>query len=365
MYKHISKNPRVAKNLLFLVLLMLLLFLKTIIYLYINFHGYQFFGGGNDSEYYDSYALGYTDNAVNIWPVLLRWLNEINFYSRSGVSYALAFLGILAIPAIIGNLCIVKNSPIKKKIFLFSFFVASCYPTIFFYTFDIYRDLFMVFCFLFGLFLLKNYINQSRIYRKAFLFFLLLLLSGFLYLLRPYLGFGFVLMVIGGWFFKFEKFSWSLLFFGLVIILQCSYSFGLLDPIIKYRQLFFSELTGGSNFGLHFSSSYTFLADLFKSFLYQIFGLYFISIESIAVFILESVPFIFFCVYFIKNKKYSDPFVNHLFIFFVAYTMIWLLGNDNLGSAIRLRMFSYISIYIACVIIYQNKIIFLENRSPS
>ena len=49
-------------------------------------------GGGSDAYYYNSYAEGLTDTAVNIWPVLLRWLNDLGLYSRDLTTYFLLLL---------------------------------------------------------------------------------------------------------------------------------------------------------------------------------------------------------------------------------------------------------------------------------
>ena len=52
-----------------------------------------------------------------------------------------------------------------------------------------------------------------------------------------------------------------------------------------------------------------------------------------------------------------NRFVVFLLTFFVIYTTIWLLGNDNLGTAVRLRIPSYLVIYACMFIIYQTKIV--------
>lgn len=64
-------------------------------------------------------------------------------------------------------------------------------------------------------------------------------------------------------------------------------------------------------------------------------------------------------VYVVRNRVYADSFVNYMVAFSVAYSAIWLLGNDNLGTAMRLRMYVYISFIICSLIIYQRKRIFL------
>ena len=52
-----------------------------------------------------------------------------------------------------------------------------------------------------------------------------------------------------------------------------------------------------------------------------------------------------------------DKFVIFLLTFFVIYTSIWLLGNDNLGTATRLRIPSYLVIFACMFIVYQRKMI--------
>lgn len=144
-----------------------------------------------------------------------------------------------------------------------------------------------------------------------------------------------------------------------MILLQIASIIGLLDPILKYRTMF-ENVAGGSNLGISFDNSSLFIPKFIQSFLYQIFGLYFINIASIITFLSETIPFLIALVYLIKNRKYSNTFVDFLIVFFVAYGTIWLLGNDNFGTATRLRMFNYIAIYIACFIVYQNKYLFFK-----
>jgi hypothetical protein len=52
-----------------------------------------------------------------------------------------------------------------------------------------------------------------------------------------------------------------------------------------------------------------------------------------------------------------SKFVIFLLTFFVIYSTIWLLGNDNLGTAVRLRIPSYLVIFASMFIVYQTKIV--------
>jgi hypothetical protein len=98
----------------------------------------------------------------------------------------------------------------------------------------------------------------------------------------------------------------------------------------------------------------TFFQDLIKSTAFQIFGLYFVGFKSTLVFFLSHYLLFSFSVIF-HIKKHSNKFFDYLFVFFVDYLTVWLLDNNNLGTAVRLRIFNYIVVYIAFFIVYQNK----------
>jgi len=89
----------------------------------------------------------------------------------------------------------------------------------------------------------------------------------------------------------------------------------------------------------------------------QLFGMFIVNINSLIVFLLESVPFILATIYLFKNIEFMTKFVSFLIIFFILYTSIWLLGNDNLGTAVRLRIPSYLVIFASMFIVYQTKVV--------
>ena len=89
----------------------------------------------------------------------------------------------------------------------------------------------------------------------------------------------------------------------------------------------------------------------------QMFGLFFINISSLIVFLLETIPFIMALIYLRKNIRFMSKFTSFLLTFFVIYSTIWLLGNDNLGTAVRLRIPSYMVIFASMLIVYQTKIV--------
>lgn len=337
------------RNLFFVVT-----FIKIFIFVYYSLFPSIFFGGGNDSVYYDAYALGEDSEIPNIWPVLLRILNDEGMYSREGVSLFLAFLGVLVIPLLVARLSVVKNSAYYERTFWIVALVIAVYPTLFFYTFDIYRDVFMVFIFLLSLLVVQKFINSSFLAHKINYLFLILGLGYFLYLLRSYLGFGFLFAFFSFNFFRFRAASLRYYLVFFLLLLNLFFMLGFLDPILAYRGIF-DDMDGGSNIGIRFGTTEMFLPDFFKSFFYQILGVYFPNYFSVMVFFLESVPFMAALFYLVKNRRYADYFVNYLVVFFVIYSTIWLLGNDNLGTAVRLRMYSYICIFIASMIVSQKK----------
>ncbi len=332
----------------FIILKLAILFLSKL-------YTHQIFGGGNDSDYYHAFAIGLDNYAVNLWPVLLRYLNDFSFYNREYVSFFLSFLAIFLIPFMIGKLALVKKFSNKQYIVLFLFLIITIYPNIFFQSLDIYREVFMIFIFLIGLFVIKHFLGKN-ILIKVLYFFIALCVAYLLFLLRPYLGFGFFVAILLTPFYSFKKYSLLLSIFLLLFLLKISFLLGFLEPILKYRTGF-ETVDGGSNLGINFDSATFFIPRFIQSFLYQMFGLYFTSIASIIAFCIETIPFLIALVYLVKNREYSNKFIDFLIVFFIAYGVIWLLGNDNLGTAIRLRMFNYLAIYISCFIVYQNKCI--------
>lgn len=340
------------------LLIFFFIILKITVLLFLKLYTHQIFDGGNDSNYYHAFAIGLDNYAVNFWPVLLRYLNDFGFYNREYVSLFLSFLAIFLIPLMIAKLALVNSFSKKQYVVLFLFLIITIYPNIFFISLDIYREVFMIFVFLIGLFVIKDFLRRN-LFVKVFYFFITLFIAYLLFLLRPYMGLGFLVAILLMPFYSFKKYSLFLSMFVLLLLLQIIFSLGFLEPILTYR-IRFENITAGSNLGIIFDSATLFIPKFIQSFLYQMFGLYFTNITSIVAFCIETIPFLIALSYLIKNRRYSDKFIDFLMIFFIAYGVVWLLGNDNLGTAIRLRMFNYLVVYISCFIVYQNKYLFLK-----
>src|SRR5699024_6828405 len=103
-----SLFKRIPNSTLF-IFIIILFFSKLLIYILIknNYLSIEL-GGGSDAVYYHSYAKGYIDIAVNIWPVILRYLNDFNLYSREFISYIYLLLNLFIIPFIVAKLSQIK-----------------------------------------------------------------------------------------------------------------------------------------------------------------------------------------------------------------------------------------------------------------
>lgn len=333
---------KLSNNIL-LILLISLLLCKIIVFLMIKENLLTVsFGGGNDSEYYHNYAIGLIDNAPNIWPFLLRQLNSISLYSRNIVSYCLFLLNLIFIPILFVKI-VGLNLYTQQKMCFYAIIVCIFYPSLFYYTFDIYRDVFMVFIFLFSCLFVKKFIVNKNILIKLIYLALLFIGCYLLYKMRPYLGFSFLISL----FICKIKLNKIRIFFILcfyLIILFIINHFNGFHNLLSYRSLFI-EGESGSFIPLSFSSN-IFLIDYILSVFYQLFGVYIFDLKSFFVFISESILFIYMLLYVILNIKYADKFIVFLLKFFVLYASIWTIANANLGTAIRLRIFNYFSIYL-------------------
>lgn len=332
-------------NLIILLFIALLLFIKVFTYLIIKSELIlPGFGMGSDADYYHGYATGYNELAVNTWPILLRYLHNYSLYSREYISYILLFISIVLIPIITCRLSGLTFKKYQKK-YLYLFFICLLYPTLYLFSFDVYRDVFMVFSFLAGCLVVKRCLNSSN-YINFLLLFMFSLIIGFLLLgLRPYLGYAFLLALFL-WKIKFTKkrlVFLAVLYFSALFFVNY---LGYLDFLTDYRSGF-EEVGGGSTLGLDFSNPIMFIPNFILSTLGQLFGLYITNPLAIILFLVETVPFFFMLVYVVKNIRLADDFVRFLIMFFVVYGSVWLIGNDNLGTAVRLRIYNYLAIYIS------------------
>ena len=315
-------------------------------------------GGGNDADYYHAYALGHNTVAVNGWPVLLKCLEQVGLYSRKGVSVGLFILSSIFIPFLFSRIVAeqVKIGWLSSTVFWNSLLPIVLYPTLFFYSLDICRDVLMYSCFLVAVYFLSKYLSfRKQSYLSLIYLFFFLLFSFACFFLREYLG---VALFLAFFLFSFvrineKKFFYLIFYFFLLVV---CYRFDAFQSIINYRDG--EAFSGGGttlDINLTGKSGVDFLFLYLHSMVAQLFGLYFINIQGILAFFSESIFFVVCFFYVVKNTVHLTPLLTYLLVFFVIYSTVWLLGNDNLGTAVRLRVFSYLSIYLCAAIIFFRK----------
>lgn len=335
---------RVPNSIILLTLLMIFLF-EIIFYIIVKSDlAFSGFAQGGDADYYHSFAIGSIDFAVNVWPEILRYLNNNNFYSRFVLSFILLVFSLVFIP-FMANKIAGNTFRYKQKYYLYLYLLCLIYPTLYFFTFDVYRDVFMVACFLIGCFFVKKALNSNNTLAFISFFTFALLIGGFLTALRPYLGVGFI-GALFLWNITFTKRRLIVLSFLYLLVLFSANYVGIFDSLTEYRAGF-EEGGNGSTLGLDFSNPAMFIPNFILSFLGQILGLYITNPLAIILLLVETVPFLFMLIYVVKNIKWADKFVRFLIVFFVLYGSVWLIGNDNLGTAVRLRLYNYFAIYIS------------------
>lgn len=354
------------------VIFLLTFLVKAIIFFSVWVFKPKFFFMGGDADYYNEYALGLFEIASSAWPDLLKALDSIGFYNRSIISLILFILASLIIPFLFASLLPTPiSNTLKKshrKTYWFIATIIAIYPTIFFYSLDIYRDVFMVFLVGICFRMVNTFVSAPFKITKSILFLIFFSLSCYLlFLFRPYLG----LSIFAAFFFYSIKLSdggiifLTISYFVLLALLNAQ---GILDPLFFYRDIFSNEFPdSGSNInlGIKGKTSIEFIVLYLYSVILQLFGFYITSIKALLLFIAESVTFIFCVFYTIRNRRFLTPFLRYLLFFSFVYGTVWIIGNDNLGTATRLRVFNYLVMLIITASIYLKKYyVSRQNEAP-
>lgn len=330
-----------------------ILFIKLYVFMYIlNFTSI----GGADAAYYHNYAIGIDTYATTIWPEILFELNEIGMYDREVVKYFLFLVSSLVIPFFILKIFSINKIIRNKKMYWNIALIVSLYPVLFFFSIDIYRDVMMVLLFIITLYFFKIYTLSSK--TKSFLLYLVLVSMGvFLFLWRPYLGFSILIALLTYKLLSIKGLNrFKVIVFCYIISLLGIYSFGVLDPLLSYRgEEGFESGNISMGIGLIGKNPLEFFVLFIYSGLMQLFGLYIVNFGALFLFVVESIPFIFACYYIYKNRIFLNDFEKFILLFCLIYGTIWIIGNDNLGTAIRLRMYNYLGILVVVGSIYLTK----------
>lgn len=346
---------RINRSSLYLSIFFVFL-VKVSIYIYFKASGGGLgLGGGSDANYYHAYAIGSINFAANLWPVVLRFLSDVGLYERQVVTTFLFFSTLTFIPFLLYRTILQKRFPFKGRLFLLVYFYFSLYPTLYVYSLDVYRDIFMLAVLLSSWYFLKCYFVSK--YSSFYNLFFFAVFGYFCYLLRPYLGVAVIASFFLCYFYsKATRYTWYWIAF-YVLCLMLFQGIGLFGSITEYRGVDgFTDGASTLGIGLHNRSPITFVGLYLVSFLGQVFGLFIVNIYSLILFFVETLPFIMALRFIFKNKSYMNSFCYYLISFFVVYTTIWVVGNDNLGTAVRLRVYSYMAVFICFFIVYQNKI---------
>ncbi|MDN7126938.1 hypothetical protein J6J08_06055 [Pseudidiomarina sp. 1APR75-33.1] len=344
------------KNQTWLALACWILIIRTFVWIYLKSIGGLGLGNGNDSNYYHLAATGEVDVFTSAWPIVLRGLSQAGLYDRDLVSLVLFIIASVLLPVLFLKIIDGNSTPLKKDAKWISVFLILTYPTIFFFSLDLYRDIVIYTLSVISFLLAKSIIETRYTFRRILLASIYVVVSYVCFLFRDYFGVAIISTLVTFYLYanssKYFK-SWVIVYFTCLILLLLS---GALDQLLIYRGVDGFE-QGGATFGigLYGKDPLTFLALFLLSFFYQMFGLYLVNFPTVFAFFSESIFFIFALVYVVKNRAYMDSHSKYLMVFFVTYSTIWVLGNDNLGTAVRLRVPSYLAIYAIAFIIQYRK----------
>jgi hypothetical protein len=338
--------------------------LNVLIHVFIRSFDINLFGpqSGNDADFYHNYAVGSVNFFYSGWAEILRVLESLGIYNRLLLTTFIYILYLLSLIYVFHrffsvNSQLTKSAEKKAKFLAYIYFFS--YPNLIYLSTDIYRDLLMLVIFLYLAVYIRNFptVNHSRgVFFKVLCVFLG---GGVLYYLRPYLGFSFLVSFVFVYFYFPRIYGFKLLAYLLFyfILLLGLFLYGFLDRIIAFRGESGFDY-GASSFGLSLmgQDAIGFFKSFFISFMYQVFGFYYSGFRSITIMVFETIPFLYALIYLLRNRRYIDRFGTWLLVFSLLYSTIFVLGNDNLGTASRLRIFIYVSIFVAALRIYLLKL---------
>lgn len=331
----IFKNKKIAQNAFVAILC-----LKICAYLL-----YLVMGGGgwfplNDANDYHAVAQGRVVDDARTWGHFLKYLNDIGLYDRTVIGSLIFICNCIVMPWLLYMAIWNGRESIKAENW-WLIAAISAYPTLTFFSLDIYKDLPMVLLFLAAICIVKRMIASSAkvlsINYFKYLMCLLIILV-LIYPLRFYLALSIVVALFGCVIFNNSKrlVSFFFLFNLSLIILNEMGAFDWLK--YEFRP---SQVKAGSAYGIDFNDGY-FLFNFWLSFAANIYGIYMFGLAAKLLFLLESVPAIILSGYLWINRQYIDRFITFLIVFFLVYSAAWVVGIDVLGTAVRYRVFNYL-----------------------
>lgn len=338
----------------------LLVGLKTFMWLLLQFPSFNVYASGNDANLYHRYVIGHINHAPNIWPKILKMLYDVGLYERYVIAFILFSMTVTLLPFLVvwiikgasPHVAVKHSRLVLANLTLF----VILYPSTFLFSLDLYRDIFMLLTTVYALFLVERFLHKKTFGRYIFLV-LFFLCSYLAYHLRAYLGASLILAFFTFVILRRIRLNGLRLLLGSIFGLVMAHQLGWLDLIILYR----GEdgfVTGSTSFGIGLvgKSTIQFLGLVVLSTSYQVFGLYAVSPLLMLLFLLESLPIILGVRHILKNARHLTSFGYFLLSFLFIYTFIWVIGNDNMGTALRLRMPTYIALVILFGVVEMNRI---------
>ena len=149
--------------------------------------------------------------------------------------------------------------------------------------------------------------------------------------------------------YRVNKILLFVLYMGGLLMIR---SLGWLDFLLDYRALF--EAVGGSslNISLKVDDPLQFVMNYVLSVIYQFLGLRINTIALLVLFLTESTVVIVSSIYIYRHKKLVTKTEEYIILFAIVYAAIWTFFNDNMGTAIRLRMYDYLAILIVAASLF-------------
>lgn len=342
--------------------------------------GLSIFGGGDDGVFYYEQALnianGQSAVLTSIHAVVLGWVLKIFHTDEVFLLRAFNFVGnILTLFVgwkIIGILQGSKPNLLVKVIFVL---LITYYPSFLLNSsLSIYRDIWIVFYYLFSLLLLLNVIRYKEPFIKFLNFLLLVCSLWLLFGYRKYAVLGFVVASILYFiFFHFKRNRKALkrvvavLFIGFSIVYTFLQSFKFpivqlsIKDILLYRSNAMDIYAGGSqmNISLDKSNVILFYLNYFYSVISNAVGPFpwqFTGVSSIILFFAESLLFIFILWKLYKCRASFGKFDYFIIIHSIIWFMLIGIFNDNIGTASRLRMVGWIPLFVVFAKIYAEQL---------
>ncbi len=314
-------------------------------------YGVDFLGPPIDANTYHDIATG-----VFFWPhpwaIFLKLMYDHGIYSRFGITVLIFGINCTMVPWLIAKILCGKNRCMSTLNWHLLSMVAL-YPTMTIFSSDIYRDTPMILCFLIFVYCAGYYMNQPssdwKFLGGAWSLALLIITGYIIFKLRAYLAVSMIVAMILVCVLNRPLKLWQYAICYLLGLTAANW-IGIFDYLKgEYRQ---GYAGAGSAYQLDFSQG-IFLLNYFESFVYNIFGFYVYNALSLIVFVIESIPMLILCAYIYTHRKFVNKFSKFLVVFFFIYA-VWVIGADALGTAVRYRMFHFLTIVLVAGLVGQN-----------